>query len=84
MHAAQSNMRMHHPDVNIGQQLSTDQNSSKSAITFALPMYTVGIAVFFIYTCFKVCQKNLILFNKSYIYVCLFSIGETEITKKIK
>jgi hypothetical protein len=48
-------MRGPHPGVNSPPQLSTtDQNSSKSVVTFALPMYTVVIAIFFIYTCFKV------------------------------
>ncbi len=47
---------MHHPGAN-GQQQQTasDRSSSKSIVTLALPMYTVGIGVFFIYTCCKVC-----------------------------
>ncbi len=62
-------MHTNHPGVNSRQQLSTEQTSSKPAVTFALPMYTVGIGVFFLYTCFKVCWKNLILFIKSYIFI---------------
>ncbi len=54
MSGVHPNMRGQHPGVNSRQQPSTDQNSSKSVATFALPMYTVGIAIFFIYTCCKV------------------------------
>ncbi len=52
-------MRMHHPGANNREQPATDQNSSKSIVTLALPMYTVGIGVFFVYTCCKVYLKYL-------------------------
>jgi hypothetical protein len=61
MHGAHPNIRMHHPGVNSREQSLTDQSISKPVVTFALPMYTVGIAVFFIYTCFKVCSETLLL-----------------------
>ncbi len=61
MHGAHPNIHMHHPDVNSREPSLTDQSSSKPAVTFALPMYTVGIAVFFIYTCFKVDSKTFLL-----------------------
>ncbi len=54
MHGAHPNMQMDHPGVNSREPALIDQSVSKPAVTFALPMYTVGIAVFFIYTCFKV------------------------------
>jgi len=47
-------MRGRHSGAKSQQQITKDPSGSKSAVTFALPMYTVGIAVFFIYTCFKV------------------------------
>jgi hypothetical protein len=47
---------MHHPGANSRQQpAASDQTNSKSIVTLALPMYTVGIGVFFIYNCCKVC-----------------------------
>jgi hypothetical protein len=55
MRGAHPSMRMHHPGANNRQQGSSEQSSSKSIVTLALPMYTVGIGVFFIYTCCKVC-----------------------------
>jgi len=59
MRGGHPNMRMHHPGVDNRQQSSSDQSSSKSIVTLALPMYTVGIGVFFIYTCCKVCLNNI-------------------------
>jgi hypothetical protein len=58
MHGAHPNIHMHHPDINSREPSLTDQSSPKPAVTFALPMYTVGIAVFFIYTCFKYWKKR--------------------------
>jgi hypothetical protein len=55
MRGAHPSMRMHHPGANNRQQGSSEPSSSKSIVTLALPMYTVGIGVFFIYTCCKVC-----------------------------
>jgi hypothetical protein len=55
MRGAHPSMRMHHPGANSRQQGAADHTSSKSIVTLALPMYTVGIGVFFIYTCCKVC-----------------------------
>lgn len=70
-------MRMHHQARPAGTAEST---SSKSIVTLALPMYTVGIGVFFIYTCCKVRQNKIhflqiilkvisLHFMKSYILV---------------
>jgi hypothetical protein len=59
MRGGHPSMRMHHPGVDNRQQPSADQSSSKSIVTLALPMYTVGIGVFFIYTCCKVCSNNI-------------------------
>ncbi|CAF0847975.1 unnamed protein product [Adineta ricciae] len=53
MRGAHPSMRMHHPGANNPQQGSSDHGSSKSIVTLALPMYTVGIGVFFVYTCCK-------------------------------
>jgi hypothetical protein len=58
MRGANPNMRMHHPGANNRQQSTSDHSSSKSIVTLALPMYTVGIGIFFIYTCCKVCTKK--------------------------
>jgi hypothetical protein len=60
-----------HSEINSQQQSLTDPSSSKPAITFALPMYTVGIGVFFIYTCFKVYQKNFYITDEIIIYLVL-------------
>ena len=79
MHSAHPNIRMQHPGVHSREQSLAEQSPSKPAITFALPMYTVGIAVFLIYTCFKVCQKSLIDYWFNY---CLFSIVRNETVKK--
>lgn len=54
MRGAHPHMRMHHPGAQGRQQASTDHGNSKSIVTLALPMYSVGIGVFFIYTCCKV------------------------------
>jgi len=57
MRGAHPSMRMHHPGSGSGnnrQQQAPDQSSSRSIVTLALPMYTIGIGVFFIYTCCKV------------------------------
>lgn len=48
MHSAHPNIRMQHPGVNSREQSLAEQSTSKPAITFALPMYTVGIAVCFL------------------------------------
>ncbi|CAF3389619.1 unnamed protein product [Rotaria sp. Silwood1] len=58
MRGAHPSMRMHHPGANSQQQTSSDPSSSKSIVTLALPMYTVGIGVFFIYTCCKYWSKK--------------------------
>ncbi len=55
MRGAHPHMRMHHPGANARQQPTPESSSSKSIVTLALPMYTVGIGIFFIYTCCKVC-----------------------------
>jgi hypothetical protein len=56
MRGAHPSMRMHHPGAASGrQQPSSDHSNTKSIVTLALPMYTVGIGIFFIYTCCKVC-----------------------------
>jgi hypothetical protein len=62
-------MRGRHSGANSQQQITKDPSGSKSAVTFALPMYTVGIAVFFIYTCFKVYRNHFILSISSYIFI---------------
>ena len=49
-------MQIQHPGINSLDPSLNEQIASKPAVTFALPMYAVGIAVFFIYTCFKVCR----------------------------
>ena len=54
MRGGHPSMRMHHPGGHGRQQAAPEQTSSKSIVTLALPMYTVGIGVFFIYTCCKV------------------------------
>lgn len=59
MRGAHPNMRMHHPGANGQQQAASDYTSSKSIVTLALPMYTVGIGIFFIYTCCKVGNQSL-------------------------
>ena len=60
MRAAHPGMRMHHPAAGQGRQAgSTESTSSKSIVTLALPMYTVGIGVFFIYTCCKVSSPKV-------------------------
>ncbi|CAF3314969.1 unnamed protein product [Rotaria socialis] len=58
MRGAHPNMRMHHPGANGRHPGSSEQSGSKSIVTLALPMYTVGIGVFFIYTCFKYWSKK--------------------------
>ena len=82
MHDAHSNMRMHHSGVNSREPSIADQSSFKPAVTFVLPMYAVGIAVFFIYTFFKVGSKWFFLYYELYHH--LFSIGEEEITMKLR
>jgi hypothetical protein len=57
MRGAHPSMRMHHPGVQGRAQGSTEHSSSKSIVTLALPMYTVGIGVFFVYTCCKVSRS---------------------------
>ncbi|CAF0865644.1 unnamed protein product [Adineta ricciae] len=59
-HASDSfaHTRMRHPHAEHQQQSITDQVGPKSAVKFALPMYTVGIAIFFLYTCFKYWAKR--------------------------
>ena len=54
MRGGHPSMRMHHPGGHGRQQGAPEQTSSKSIVTLALPMYTLGIGVFFIYTCCKV------------------------------
>ncbi|CAF3386568.1 unnamed protein product [Rotaria sp. Silwood1] len=53
-----SNTRMPNSGANDQQQSTIDPNNSQSAVTFALPMYTVGIGIFFIYTCCKYWAKR--------------------------
>ena len=82
MHSAHPNMRMQHPGVNNRDQSLAEQSSSKPANKFALPMYTVGIAIFFLYTCFKVCPQNWI--RSVECERVRFSIGQNAIVKKMK
>ncbi|CAF1359304.1 unnamed protein product [Adineta steineri] len=58
MHSAHPNMRMRQADADNRQPSTIDKSNSKSGVTFALPMYTVGIGVFFLYTCFKYWPKR--------------------------
>ncbi|CAF1326549.1 unnamed protein product [Adineta steineri] len=58
MRGAHPSMRMHHPGANNRPQGSTEHGSTKSIVTLALPMYTVGIGIFFIYTCCKYWSKK--------------------------
>lgn len=58
MRGGHPSMRMHHPGGHGRQQAAPEQTSSKSIVTLALPMYTVGIGVFFIYTCCKYWSKK--------------------------
>jgi hypothetical protein len=81
MHGAHPNMQMNQPDVNSREPALIDQSVSKSAVTFALPMYTVGIAVFFIYTCFKVGLKKLAYYE---LHRHLFSIGKNGMPMKLR
>jgi hypothetical protein len=82
MRGAHPNMRMHHPGANNQQQPISNPNSSKSIVTLALPMYTVGIGIFFIYTCCKVCVDEFLEF----ISICKlnFSIGQRRISMSVK
>ena len=58
MRGAHPGMRMHHPGAHARAQGAVEQtSSSKSIVTLALPMYTVGIGVFFVYTCCKVSRS---------------------------
>ncbi|UJR35556.1 hypothetical protein I4U23_028309 [Adineta vaga] len=50
--------KRHHSGVDNQPETTINQIGSKSAVRFALPMYTVGIAVFFLYTCFKYWAKR--------------------------
>lgn len=59
MRGAHPNMRMHHPGVQGQQQAHVEHSSSKSIVTLALPMYTLGIGIFFIYTCCKVWKHSI-------------------------
>jgi len=59
MRGAHPGMRMHHPGAHARAQGAVEQtSSSKSIVTLALPMYTVGIGVFFVYTCCKYWSKK--------------------------
>lgn len=60
MRGAHPSMRMHHPGAGNGrQQAPVEQAGSRSIVTLALPMYTIGIGVFFIYTCCKVSELSI-------------------------
>ena len=59
----------------------TDQGTSKSIVTLALPMYTVGIGIFFIYTCCKVGAEGILRID---FYVCEFSIGQERTPMNVK
>ncbi|CAF3919988.1 unnamed protein product, partial [Rotaria sp. Silwood2] len=58
IHNTYSNMRIPKSGANSQQQSLIDPNNSKTAVTFALPMYTIGIAIFLIYTCCKYWAKR--------------------------
>ncbi|CAF4217398.1 unnamed protein product [Rotaria socialis] len=47
------NTRIPNHGSNIPEHSSIEEHNPKSNVTFALPMYTVGIGVFLIYTCCK-------------------------------
>lgn len=71
MRGAHPSMRMHHPGANNRHQPVPEQSSSKSIVTLALPMYTVGIGVFFIYTCCKVCRRKENFFKIYFVFLCI-------------
>ena len=79
MRGAHPNMRMHHPGAHGQQPAGSDYTSSKSIVTLALPMYTVGIGIFFIYTCCKVCKHSI---GRIGIDRYEFSIGQRRIRMK--
>ncbi|UJR10403.1 hypothetical protein I4U23_014606 [Adineta vaga] len=76
MRGAHPSMRMHHPGANNPSQGQIDHGSSKSIVTLALPMYTVGIGIFFIYTCCKVSLRRGYLNVSDYFIDCLVLVEE--------
>lgn len=78
MRGAHPGMRMHHPGAQARPQGTVEPSSSKSIVTLALPMYTVGIGVFFIYTCCKVNRIDKIFISLS-LSLSPFSIGRRKI-----
>ncbi|CAF0728453.1 unnamed protein product [Didymodactylos carnosus] len=65
IHGSPPHMRGPHPGMRVHADKS--DSSSKSLITFALPMYAIGISIYLIYTVCKVVSKRNVNKEKDYL-----------------